>query len=124
MKQFKHFVIIGLLITVSAAGRAETSTPLTVRDASALDWKLWGYRPNVWRMNFVFEYVEEPAASSRRPCHRPRKLQKRFPRCGGFLIWMGHDCFPCPTNNSIIDFEGNPKLAALEISKIWKTQQF
>ena len=24
-------------------------------DASSLDWKLWGYRPNSWRMNFDFE---------------------------------------------------------------------
>jgi beta-mannosidase len=48
--------------------------------------------------------------------------KKRFPRCGGFIIWMGHDCFPCPINTSIIDFEGNPKPAALEISKIWKNK--
>ncbi|MDR3260199.1 MAG: hypothetical protein LBT78_00005 [Tannerella sp.] len=46
--------------------------------------------------------------------------KKRFPRCGGFIIWMGHDCFPCPINTSIIDFEGNLKPAALELSKIWK----
>ncbi len=46
--------------------------------------------------------------------------KKRFPRCGGFIIWMGHDCYPCPVNTSIIDFEGNPKPAAQEISKIWK----
>jgi beta-mannosidase len=48
--------------------------------------------------------------------------RKRFPRCGGFLLWMGHDCFPCPINNSIIDFEGNPKPVALALSKIWKNQ--
>ncbi|MDR1666791.1 MAG: hypothetical protein LBS03_03735, partial [Bacteroidales bacterium] len=46
--------------------------------------------------------------------------KKHFPRCGGFIIWMGHDCFPCPVNTSILDFEGNPKPAALEVSKIWK----
>lgn len=33
----------------------------------------------------------------------------RFPRCGGFLVWHGHDCFPCPINNSLIDFERRPK---------------
>lgn len=47
-------------------------------------------------------------------------MKKKFPRCGGFLIWMGHDCFPCPINTSIIDFDGNPKPAAYELSKIWK----
>jgi beta-mannosidase len=53
-----------------------------------------------------------------------KSCKNRFPRCGGFIIWMGHDCFPCPVNTSIIDFEGNPKPAALEISKVWKKQQF
>ncbi|MGQ8335822.1 glycoside hydrolase family 2 protein [Sunxiuqinia sp. A32] len=46
--------------------------------------------------------------------------KKRFPKCGGFIIWMGHDCYPCPINTSIIDFEGNLKPSALEISKIWR----
>ncbi len=50
-----------------------------------------------------------------------RKNKARFPSCGGFIIWMGHDCFPCPINTSIIDFEGNPKPAALVVSEIWKT---
>ena len=40
-----------------------------------------------------------------------RACKKRFPQCGGFLVWHGHDCFPCPVNNSIIDVEGNPKPA-------------
>jgi len=44
----------------------------------------------------------------------------RFPKCGGFIIWMGHDSFPCPVNTSIIDFDGNPKPVAIELSKIWK----
>jgi beta-mannosidase len=49
-----------------------------------------------------------------------KSFKDRFPRCGGFLIWMGHDCFPCMVNTSIIDFEGNPKPSAIELSKIWK----
>jgi len=36
---------------------------------------------------------------------------------------MGHDSFPCPVNTSILDFEGNPKPSALEVSKIWKTNK-
>lgn len=51
-----------------------------------------------------------------------KTMKEKFPRCGGFLIWMGHDCFPCMVNTSIIDFEGNPKPAAVELSKIWKKQ--
>jgi beta-mannosidase len=37
--------------------------------------------------------------------------KRRFPRCGGFVVWMGHDCFPCPSNTSLIDFARNPKPA-------------
>ena len=46
----------------------------------------------------------------------------RFPRCGGFLIWMGHDCFPCPTNNSVIDFERNPKPAYHALKEVFLRQ--
>lgn len=45
----------------------------------------------------------------------------RFPGCGGFIIWMGHDSYPCTANTSIIDFDGNLKPAAIAVSKIWKT---
>ncbi len=48
-----------------------------------------------------------------------KQSKEKFPACGGFLIWMGHDCFPCMINTSIIDFEGNLKPAAERLSKIW-----
>ena len=48
-----------------------------------------------------------------------KTMKYKFPKCGGFLVWMGHDCFPCPVNTSIIDFEGNLKPAAIELEKIW-----
>jgi len=47
--------------------------------------------------------------------------KKRFPGCGGFIIWMGHDSYPCTANTSIIDFDGNLKPAGVAVSKIWKT---
>jgi beta-mannosidase len=53
-------------------------------------------------------------------CIIMEKCKNRFPRCGGVIIWMGHDSFPCFVNTSIIDFEGNLKPAALALSKIWK----
>jgi len=43
----------------------------------------------------------------------------RFPKCGGILIWMGHDCFPCPISNSIIDFEGNCKPAYYALKEVF-----
>jgi beta-mannosidase len=48
-----------------------------------------------------------------------KSCKDRFPECGGIILWMGHDCFPCTANTSLVDFEGNPKPAAVEISKIF-----
>jgi beta-mannosidase len=49
--------------------------------------------------------------------------KRRFPECGGIIIWMGHDSWPCSANTSLIDFEGQPKPAALELKKIFKEQR-
>jgi len=51
-----------------------------------------------------------------------RTSKKRFPRCGGFLLWSGHDTFPMPSNTSLIDYEGNLKPAALTLREIWHTR--
>jgi beta-mannosidase len=45
-------------------------------------------------------------------------VKSRFPACGGVILWMGHDCFPCTTNTSIIDFDGNPKPAAIALRSV------
>ncbi len=48
--------------------------------------------------------------------------KSRFPECGGVIIWMGHDCYPCASNTSVIDYYGRPKPAALAISAIFHQQ--
>jgi len=48
-----------------------------------------------------------------------RVCKRRFPACGGFVLWMGHDCWPCPVNTAIIDFAGTPKPAALTLARVW-----
>ena len=45
----------------------------------------------------------------------------RFPACGGFIVWMGHDAFPCTANTAVIDFEGNVKPAGVELGKVYRT---
>lgn len=45
---------------------------------------------------------------------------ERFPACGGILMWMGHDAFPCPVNTSIVDYEGKPKPAALALRDVFQ----
>lgn len=67
------------------------------------------------------EYVEWSQARQAKALSIAAKSCKdRFPGCGGFIIWMGHDCFPCTANTAIIDFDCNPKPAALAIKEIWR----
>ncbi len=47
-------------------------------------------------------------------------VKARFPSCGGFIVWMGHDCFPCTANTSIIDVEGNPKPAYWALREVFR----
>jgi len=51
--------------------------------------------------------------------HVARTCRDRFPAMGGLLFWMGHDCFPCPTNTAVIDFNGEPKPAGEAIGRIF-----
>ena len=101
-------------------------------DASNIFWR----RPVQWWLQadqFKAEAGREPASieeyvnwSQRRQADAlviaVKACKDRFPRCGGALLWMGHDCFPCPTNTAIIDFNGDPKPAALALSKVWKSK--
>lgn len=50
-----------------------------------------------------------------------RASKRRFPACGGFIVWMGHDTFPCPANTAILDFLGRPKPAALGLGEVFLT---
>ncbi len=53
-----------------------------------------------------------------------RSCQDRFPRCGGILFWMGHDCYPCAVNTAIIDFHGRPKPAAVAVGELFRQQSW
>lgn len=67
------------------------------------------------------EYVEWSQANQARMMSLEMKACKdRFPRCGGVLMWSGHDTFPLTINSSLIDFDGNPKPAAWEVAKVWR----
>jgi beta-mannosidase len=41
-----------------------------------------------------------------------KSCMDRFPRCGGVIIWMGHDAFPCLCNTSIVSVLKSPPLTA------------
>ncbi len=51
-----------------------------------------------------------------------RYTKARFPRCGGFLVWMGHDCFPCLANTSIVDCEHRLKPAAHALAAVFRAK--
>ncbi len=51
-----------------------------------------------------------------------KACKRRFPRCGGVLMWSGHDTFPLTINTSLIDFDGNLKPAALAVAEVWKSE--
>jgi beta-mannosidase len=48
------------------------------------------------------------------------RSQARFPACAGIILWMGHDCHPCPVNTAVIDVEGRPKPAALAVGELFR----
>jgi beta-mannosidase len=50
-----------------------------------------------------------------------RSCRSRFPACGGMILWMGHDCFPCTENASIVDFDGNPKPVVQALKRVMST---
>jgi beta-mannosidase len=64
------------------------------------------------------EYTRQEQAEKLAFAVRAKKAQ--FPRCGGFLIWMGHDAFPCLANTSIIEFDHTLKPAAHAVAAVFK----
>lgn len=83
---------------------------------------------------FVDEYGREPLTldeyviwSQNRQAealsYAARSCRDRFPKCGGFIVWMGHDCFPCTANTAIIDFHCEPKPAAMALKDIWRDRR-
>lgn len=69
------------------------------------------------------EYVEWSQANQALMISREFKAGKdRFPRCGGVLMWSGHDTFPLTINTSLIDFDGQLKPAALAVSAVWRAR--
>jgi beta-mannosidase len=50
-----------------------------------------------------------------------RAVKRRFPRAGGFIVWMGHDCFPCTANTAVLDFNGRMKPAAHALARVFHT---
>jgi beta-mannosidase len=45
---------------------------------------------------------------------------QRFPAVGGFIVWLGHDTFPCALSLSLLDFHGRPKPVAAALGDVFR----
>ena len=93
-------------------------------------------RPVKWHTEFsglkfehgrIPETIEEYAEWSQQRQYRSLELaltplKRKFPACGGAILWMGHDSYPAPTNCSLIDFDHKFKPAAEIVKKIFSSR--
>jgi len=92
----------------------------------------WDYPLSWWdeRRTFELEHARPPASTAEYITWSQTRqavilsyvagsCKKRFPACGGVIIWMGHDSFPLAANTSVLDFNGDPKPAALALREIF-----
>ncbi|PZF80040.1 hypothetical protein C1I92_28050 [Jiangella anatolica] len=89
--------------------------------------RLWTHSAGWWLRDFdrrppgpVREWI---AASQARQAHMlayaARATKARFPRSTGFIVWMGHDAFPCAVSLALLDYRGDPKPAALALREVF-----
>ena len=99
-----------------------TANPLWRRTSWWIDWPVF-VRETGREPETLEEFVAWSQERQRRALEIAVSATKaKFPRCGGILLWMGHDSFPCTANTSIIDFDGEPKPAARAVGDIYRTR--
>lgn len=99
------------------------------------DNPLWRH-PGAWWTEYDRFHEALPKAGERRGLARYVELsqgqqaealgyavascKRRYPACAGVILWMGHDCFPCTANTSLLDFDGRMKPAARALARIFR----
>ncbi len=69
------------------------------------------------------EFVDWSQRLQAEAMHRAASAcKRRFPACGGIIIWMGHDAFPCLGNTAVLDFHGDPKPAARALREVFLSE--
>jgi beta-mannosidase len=102
-----------------AATPGTLANPLWRRTSWWIDWPVFVAEQRREPADLE-EYVAWSQARQAEALHvAAASCKARFPRCGGLLIWMGHDSFPCAANTSIVDFWGRPKPAALALRGVF-----
>ncbi len=85
-------------------------------------WRQWGEFQKTSEPQTLAAYCEWSRALQAEALQIAAKACKdSFPRCGGFLLWMGHDCFPCAANTAVIDITRQPKPAYDALSQVFKS---
>ena len=99
---------------------------LAADPAGEAGWRhssVWWLQDGVPGPNEVPAWV---AASQQRQAHllgiAAAASKARFPQCGGFIVWLGHDTFPCAVSLSLLDAEGRPKPAANALGRVFRAR--
>jgi beta-mannosidase len=88
-------------------------------------WVQWDYLAERHGFRVDREELERFVAVSqeeqaRALAYMAASCKRRFPRCGGVILWMGHDIYPCSSNTAIVDFDGKPKPAAQALKAVFR----
>jgi beta-mannosidase len=90
--------------------------------------ELWTHSSGWWLRHFdqwdggttIEDWIHE---SQRRQAdmlaYAARASKARFPRCAGFMVWLGHDAFPCAVSLALLDYDGVPKPAAAALAEVF-----
>lgn len=125
-------------IGVASASRVELIERQAGGESAWPPTSLWWHHSSGWwtqwdRLSARFGELEPAAALAAYVDHtRSEQAAKlafaawakkvQFPRCGGFLVWMGHDAFPCLANTSIIEFDHVLKPAAKALAAVFQAR--
>ena len=99
---------------------------LDAADKQALR-QLWTHSSSWWLAEYDRDDTSDMAAWVDRSQERQARMLEiaarasldRFPSCAGFVVWMGHDTFPCAVSLALLDYDGAQKPAAKALSGVF-----
>ena len=99
---------------------------LDASDKQALR-QLWTHSSGWWLAEFDRDDTSDIAAwvdrSQERQAHMleiaAQASLDRFPACAGFVVWLGHDTFPCAVSLALLDYDGAQKPAAKALGGVF-----
>lgn len=118
-------------VGVSGASSMDLLTRYELHDApdKAALRQLWTHSSGWWLADFDRSDTDDLArwvgASQQRQAEMlavaAESTLARFPAAAGFVVWLGHDTFPCAVSLSLLDYDGAAKPAALALARVFST---